>query len=141
MMKLSHIVILTVVAFALVFTGCDSTGAGGGGGGGNDKEDGTVTVTLSEATDLDGDLFAAFLYAHNEHSLHTADQLLAVNKGTIDGTTGNVDLVLKEDDGNFEPTVTNFVGTAGARSGRCIGVRGKADCERSCRWYRVTGAI
>jgi predicted small secreted protein len=31
MMKLSHIVILTLVAFALVFTGCDSAGAGGGG--------------------------------------------------------------------------------------------------------------
>jgi predicted small secreted protein len=38
MMKLSHIVIMTVVAFALVFAGCDSTGAGGGGGGDNNNE-------------------------------------------------------------------------------------------------------
>ena len=30
-MKLSHILIMTVVAFAVVFAGCDSTGGGGGG--------------------------------------------------------------------------------------------------------------
>ena len=40
MMKLSHIVIMTVVAFALVFTGCDSAGAGGGGSSGGSGSDG-----------------------------------------------------------------------------------------------------
>ena len=40
-MKLSH-TILTLVAFAFLFAGCDSTGAGGGGDGG------TVTYEIGD---------------------------------------------------------------------------------------------
>ena len=48
MMKHSHIVIMTVVAFALVFAGCDSTGAGGGGGGGGGGGNKAVFLHLTD---------------------------------------------------------------------------------------------
>lgn len=51
-MKLSHIVIMTVVVLALLFTGCDSTGAGGGGGGGDDAGAATEP-TVVRVTNLD----------------------------------------------------------------------------------------
>lgn len=109
MMKRLYSVIAAIGIVALLLGGCDSTGADSGG---SDADDGTVTVSLSGATDLTGDLFAVFLYAHDEHSIHTAGRLLAVNYATI-GASGNVDLILKQDDGNWGPTGTNFVGTAG----------------------------
>jgi hypothetical protein len=125
MMKLSHIVILTLVAFALVFTGCDSAGAGGGGGGGSDdgtldsgtvtatvEDDDTVTVSLSGATDLEDDLFAVYLYSHDEHSIHTADRVLAVNYTNV-GADGTASFTLKVDNGSFEPSSTDWVGTSG----------------------------
>lgn len=46
-MKLSHI-ILTVVAFALLFAGCDSSGAGGGAGGGGGGDGGTATYEIGD---------------------------------------------------------------------------------------------
>lgn len=113
MMKLSYIVVLTVVVFALLFVGCDSTGAGGGGGG-DGANDGTVTVSLSGATDLDGDSFAVYLYAHDEHSIHAADRLLAVNHTTV-GADGTASFTLKVDDGAFEPSLTDWVGSGGSQ--------------------------
>ncbi len=79
MMKLSQVVILTVVAFALVFAGCDSTGAGGGGG--NDDDSGAGGVTLE-----DGDLFRAVQIGIDDNStwFHVIDS--EVNGDVFDAT-------------------------------------------------------
>jgi len=111
--RIGGLVIVIITAAAFLAMGCDSTGESGAGGTSTPADPGTVAVSLSGATDLEGDLFGVFLYAHDEHSINTPARLLAVNTATI-GASGNVDLVLKEDNGNFEPTQTTFVGAAGA---------------------------
>ena len=90
MMKLSHIVIMTVVAFALVFTGCDSAGAGGGGGSSSiDQNDGTVTVTLSGAAEHNDNWFYYAIYLSGavpgpDDPLAYAEKEIA--SGVADGT-------------------------------------------------------
>jgi hypothetical protein len=113
--KRSGVLAIVMVAAAVFVMGCAGAGAAGASddsGAAAGAENGTITVSLSGAADLDDDILAVYLYAHDEHSIHTADRLLAVNTATI-GASGNVDLVLKEDDGDFAPTETTFVGTAG----------------------------
>jgi len=70
------------VAFALLFAGCDSTGAGGGGGGGGGYDDGTLKASISgvpmddleSTTEGDEDLlFAAFVFNSGGDPLDAAD--------------------------------------------------------------------
>jgi len=90
MMKLSHILIMTVVGFALVFAGCDSTGAGGGGGSGSD---GSLTAAVSgvpmdleSTTEGDDDLlFAAFVFDAEGDPLNSTGWVAMVAEEIVGG--------------------------------------------------------
>lgn len=123
---------ILLLAGILGFSGCDSTSA-------DPAADGTVTVQLSGAAALDGDGLFAFLYAAGEHSIYTADRLLACNVGTL-VADGLATIVLKVDDGDFSPAATNWVGTGGTSYDVYIATDDNADTDdepaTSTRAYR-----
>ena len=123
MMKLSHIVILTVVVFALLFAGCDSTGTGGGGGGDDNDddqavaEDGALTagvsgvpMDLESTTEGDEDLlFAAFVFNAEGNALENWEEnwVALVAEEIVDGSASGTAFQTGDD------TLPEWVGTAG----------------------------
>lgn len=109
-MKLTHIVMMTVVAFALLFTGCDSTGAGGGGGG-SSQDDGTVTMSLSNAGAAPADSqFVVFVYASGADE-NDQNNLVAVAFEDISGP--GVDNVVLEEPNGWLPSGDTWVASGG----------------------------
>lgn len=118
-MKLSHTLIMTVVVFALLFVGCDSTGAGGGGGGGGDsgQDAGTLTAGISGVPDdlestTEGDndlLFAAFVFNAGGDPLDDSDDnwVALVAEEIVDGSASGTAFQTGDD------TLPEWVGTAG----------------------------
>jgi hypothetical protein len=70
-----------------------------------------VTVTLSNAGGADSHTLFVYIYAEGETDVNNSAQVLATNNAVISDGTASV--VLKEDDGNWEPTGTDWTGTDG----------------------------
>jgi predicted small secreted protein len=114
MMKLLHIVVMFVVVLALLFVGCDTTGAGGGDddGSGDDQDDGTVTLSLSNAGGTPADSWFVVFVFEGGADPNTVDGLVAVNYKEISGGTVS-DLVLEEPVNEYEPSGNDWIATGG----------------------------
>lgn len=94
-------------------TGCESAGAEEGGTTTPaDPADGHLTVSITGADTIAGEVFYAYLFAAGECSIYTETALLAVNHGAI-ATDGGVSFILEEDDGQWEPNGTDWQGSGG----------------------------
>jgi hypothetical protein len=71
---------------------------------------GTLTVELWDATAVDGQFFCAFVVPEGDTDLSPGN-ILAINQVEIIG--GSASLTLKESAGDFSPTGTDWLGTAG----------------------------
>jgi hypothetical protein len=104
--------VVICIGMVLLLSGCDAAGAGDSvADDATTPVAGSVSVALSGATVCDDEVLYAFLYAAGEKSIYTDQKLLAVNYGTICG--GSASFVLKVDDGAWEPSSTDWIGTAG----------------------------
>ncbi|MBN2322250.1 MAG: hypothetical protein JXQ30_00830 [Spirochaetes bacterium] len=103
-MKLMSPAVLVILSVGLGVTACNTGGEIG-------AVDGTVTVTLSNAGAVDDDTLSVYVYAEGETDVNNPAKLLATNFAVI--TDGTASVVLREDDGDWMPTVTNWTGTGG----------------------------
>jgi len=93
---------------ALLFGACESTGADSDNGG----ADGTVTVSLSGASEVDGEHLWVWLYAGDEWNIDSPETVLAAGSQVISG--GTASFVLNESDENWGYTSAEWSGTGGA---------------------------
>jgi hypothetical protein len=118
----SILVVVLVFAFAgcPLFPGGDDTDDTGdeeqeeqddGADDTTEPTDGTVTVSLSGATAADGELLVAYAYDAGEIAISDPSRIRGVEYVEISGGTASV--VLKESDGDWGPTSTEWVATAG----------------------------
>jgi len=94
---------ILVLLLALVFSSCKPI---------TSLSEGTVTVGLSGAADVDGDYLYAYVYLKGESDPNNPDRVLACGAELI--ASSSASMVLKVDDGNFEPTLVDWVGPGGA---------------------------
>lgn len=110
-MRRLYIVLVAICIAALLAGGCDSTGAGSDGNG-DPVQDGTVTVSLSGASAIDGQHLWGWLYAADEWNLDSGEKVLAGGTQPISG--GSASFVLKQSDGNWGYTDAPWSGTGGS---------------------------
>ena len=93
------LLILFTVPAILFFIGCDEA-----------QNDGIVTINLSGASAAEGQSLYAFLYAENESDINNVEKCLAVNSAVI--SSGSASFVLEVNNGEWEGSGTNWLGTA-----------------------------
>jgi hypothetical protein len=97
-----YIFIILLVSI-LIFTGCEESSESSG------FSDGTLTATLTSGPV--GEYLCAYVYPENSDP-YVATNLVAVKVGLIPGS-GDLSLVLENDDGNWEPDGTTWTGSGG----------------------------
>ena len=105
MRRILNFVVLASLITATVGLGVTACNTGNGTG----ATGGTVTITVSNGAE--GHYIYGYVYAEDEIDLNNPAKVLATNYAQITG--GAASFVLKEDDGNWNPTLTEWTGNGG----------------------------
>jgi hypothetical protein len=92
--------IIMVLLLVLIFPSCKTS-----------LSDGTVTVGLTGATVINGEYLYAYVYLNGETDTNNPATVLACGSELI--STGLANMVVKVDDGAFEPTGVDWIGSGG----------------------------
>jgi len=103
--------ILILTVFGTVVTSCDLLPENNDKDAKNEPEPGKLTVTLTNAAAANGHDLWAYVYAEGETNTDSPSMVIATNYDTI--ASGTASFILKEDDGNWSPAVTEWSGEAG----------------------------
>lgn len=92
---------VAIIACGMLLVGCDSSS----------EADGTSTVALTNASAADGDSFVVYVYPSGETDVNNPGTVLATGNTKI--ASGAATVTVKVDNGSWQPTGTDWVGTGG----------------------------